>query len=1001
MSSSTQNIDAPHSPQYILPYFDQLPTELISKIFMIYASDIDQMGSRSLLNLGAVCRRWREIAWSMPDIWSKVFISIVMGGRRGVLPEVFWDLIDEWLDRAQERPLDICARFQCSEDEDTVDLELHHGKRLVDILNQRSQQWSYLDLALPNALIPRLGSPACASSQLHTLKILGDDDLRSSVTTSLTQHTPRIVEISGVDLDPISINWTSVVDVNLPFSSRLDHVLELLLIAPQIISCNFSAIGSRFGGASAAQSPVIHHAIEELFVTFSDQGSEAVFMNVATFPNLKRLSIGAEIDLNPRRLRTFLARSACVLTSLSFTETNYCDNLALEHFVPLLFDLYALERLYITNMWPIRTNFLDAFRIALTAHLDGFGGSGLGLHGISTSQLIRGRPILPSLRVFSWEGMAPFPWEIIPLFFVPLDTWHVNYCRPVQSISIRCQESAYRMENLRFIPRDILLRLAQAANQVDFDFVQQLDGQSYDCTSEQREVGRRPINPAAGASFHSLPVEVVAMAFKHYIDCARSFSKPHPSLTLGKICRRWRQIAWSTPHLWTELVIFHRHAMTPTHAELAREWLGRSSVHPLMIEFSNLCEEDEECEWEGVMSGCSQMLEALSECSDRWQSLTLIVPSYSLKTLTLLRPSPLLTHLSLDGRWDEDNPAFDFLPDSAIIPTFLNCTPKIVKIAYLKVDLNWTSVTDLTLDFVDIAEVLRVFRSASNLIKCTLLGVCNCGSDISALMEGGLIRCQSLESLAISFSDDGSPHIFCSSISLPALKHLSYDGQGIPLYVEDLELFLTQSSCVLKSLLINESEFEDGSLVDLAPFFSSLTELRILGGHYDSSGNDSDSLYQLLADPSQLSSNNALLSSTTLPYLPNLETFDWEGNMPYPWKTLPGLLKAAVPDAIPHRRPLKYVKIKCNVDEIPYIPKDILQQLLDFSDVKFELTTERNFKKIDAAPYVPQTAVRFFFRRHRLGLHIPPATTDATDTHLEERRKIQGLLLLNEALLPT
>ncbi|PPQ83555.1 hypothetical protein CVT26_003875, partial [Gymnopilus dilepis] len=73
--------------------------------------------------------------------------------------------------------------------------------------------------------------------------------------------------------------------------------------------------------------------------------------------------------------------------------------------------------------------------------------------------------------------------------------------------------------------------------------------------------------------FDSLPAEIASIVFIHYIHSdsePREIKYHHPSLTLGKICRRWRHIAWSTPELWTKLTIRPKHV---TDVELAEEWL--------------------------------------------------------------------------------------------------------------------------------------------------------------------------------------------------------------------------------------------------------------------------------------------------------------------------------------------------------------------------------------------------------------------------------------------
>ncbi|PPQ95618.1 hypothetical protein CVT26_008650 [Gymnopilus dilepis] len=459
--------------------------------------------------------------------------------------------------------------------------------------------------------------------------------------------------------------------------------------------------------------------------------------------------------------------------------------------------------------------------------------------------------------------------------------------------------------------------------------------------SQLQPIGIQPcLEQSRSFLFNSLPVEIASIIFSYHAHSDASW-RPHPSLTLGKICRTWRQIAWATSSLWTRLIIRPRHATSLTHVELAEEWLSRSGTLPLSIEYSSYSDEsDFDDDLEEV---CERMFEVLSRCSNRWHTVTLELPSYSLEEFEILpHPPSMLHHLSLKGIWEEHE---DFRqPDYPRIPAFSETSPKVVEISCVNVSLNWTSVTDLSLDLVDVAEVLFIFRTASSLSKCVLEEVSDHLSDISALMKHAPIICPALKSLSVSFGDSESSEYFCNAISLPALQHLSYgshDVGAIELFVDDLLFFLTQSSCALESLVINESEFIQGSLIRLAPLLHYLKELCIEDGGDDKGNNSTNTFYHLLADPSQLATHFLPLSfSTTRVFLPSLEKFKWEGRAPYPWDTIPGLLEPVVSNGLAHRRPLTSVKINCksNPKHIQYIPTDITRRLTEFNDVKFELT---------------------------------------------------------------
>ncbi|PPR06075.1 hypothetical protein CVT26_005281 [Gymnopilus dilepis] len=471
----------------------------------------------------------------------------------------------------------------------------------------------------------------------------------------------------------------------------------------------------------------------------------------------------------------------------------------------------------------------------------------------------------------------------------------------------------------------------------------QSDGTSVDGTQIEQSFSIPSLSADHVIPFDSLPFEIASFIFEHYIYSSLSRQGPCAPLLLGKICRKWRGIAWSTPSLWARLSIYYQHIMSEMRAELAKEWLSRSGTLPLVIELSSFCDDDScTCTWASMTPKCEQMLEVLIQFSDRWHSLTLVLPPPSLEGLTLSCSASILYHLSLDGRWYDQSRDFR-IPNYVRTSLFSSCSPRIVRMSYLNVDLDWTSVVDLTLESVDVEDMLYVFRTAPNLFKCTLADVCH--RRFVTMMEEGLITCPSVESLDISFADGSSPGLFFSAVALPALKHLSYRGHEVLLYMDDLILFLTQSFCTLKSLFVNQSEFEpDTSLINLAPFLSALTDLRICDERYYAGGRHT--FYHLLADTNCLPVHLRPVPflAPGLPYLPCLETFVWEGPAPYAWETLPGLIQPVVADsrdAASRCRPLKAVKITCIMDatdNVPYIPRESLRHLSGYRDVEFKFT---------------------------------------------------------------
>ena len=441
--------------------------------------------------------------------------------------------------------------------------------------------------------------------------------------------------------------------------------------------------------------------------------------------------------------------------------------------------------------------------------------------------------------------------------------------------------------------------------------------------------------------FEPLSTEVVSTIFVYYVHSGLNISP----LILGKICRRWRKIAWCNPDLWTDLHIGGDQATSQKHVELAEEWLGRSGSLPLTIHYTSYRQDHPH--YRGALwRVCRQMLEVLCKVSDRWRSLSLIVPVSAIEDLGMLSRTPsALEHLTLGREWHR-NDNFRNYPNDPMIKTFSNCAPEFVIVYKLNIALDWTNVTSVYIGIVDITRVLHILMGAPNLSNCTFNEVHSDYADMSAIMEHDPIICPLLKALNVQFADKSAQIAFCHSVSVPALKDLRIsgrEGKSVEFSMNDLVIFLHRSSCALEALNINESKFERDSLIQMAPLLSSLTKLKISSDAISSQdGNTHDKFYHLLANPSQLSTQIPPFASSIIePFLPYLEHFEWSGHTSYPWETLPGLLQPAANGSTSYRRPLKSVRIQCYEDtvaSIQYVPKDVMQRLLEFNEVKFEFT---------------------------------------------------------------
>ena len=88
------------------PFIHKLPPEIGSHIFRLCLPTLDfedinvwkeaATSTTRALRLGAVCRKWRQLAWTTPDLWDTLFLPISPSTRR-FLAESLPALLREWL----------------------------------------------------------------------------------------------------------------------------------------------------------------------------------------------------------------------------------------------------------------------------------------------------------------------------------------------------------------------------------------------------------------------------------------------------------------------------------------------------------------------------------------------------------------------------------------------------------------------------------------------------------------------------------------------------------------------------------------------------------------------------------------------------------------------------------------------------------------------------------------------------------------------------------------
>ncbi|KAK7038208.1 hypothetical protein R3P38DRAFT_2905002 [Favolaschia claudopus] len=307
----------------------------------------------------------------------------------------------------------------------------------------------------------------------------------------------------------------------------------------------------------------------------------------------------------------------------------------------------------------------------------------------------------------------------------------------------------------------------------------------------------------------TFPAELLAEIFLHLLDTA-SFSTP------CHVCHRWREVALSTPRLWSNLDIDLCAARTSkSYVDFQHIWLGRARDAPLSI---SLVDDWEWAEYFPVFgkpepdASAISLMQAIGRTSRRWQKITIDFKDRILMEAlfsTADRDFPLLEQMSLDSVVDPTTPGA--VDSNAPLPVSFVNAPKLYDITtfkYREMLAPWTQITTFWSFSISVRSVYDVLGSATRLVY----GFFILTGDGEALDTAPCtLECVHLQSLSFVMLREWDPESIIGpkaqtilpNLKAPALRNLSlrfHPSSGLIHNTSPLLHFLSQSSLRLRSL---------------------------------------------------------------------------------------------------------------------------------------------------------------------------------------------------------
>ena len=341
-------------------------------------------------------------------------------------------------------------------------------------------------------------------------------------------------------------------------------------------------------------------------------------------------------------------------------------------------------------------------------------------------------------------------------------------------------------------------------------------------------------------------------------------------LFLGSICRRWRDVTWSTPLLWNTILL-HVSPSRKQHgnqAQLLKDWLLNARSAPLSIK---LFAEDED---ESVFHAFEAIMRILVTRSNYWLTFDSLLPPRCHKIFKNI-PFPMLTSVSL---YPPRNTITTFNTPSNIM--FLTA-PNLVGVnlpRYFPVVLPWEPVRHFRTRWLTVAECLIVLQQAPNLQKCQFEYVY---LPADSLISITIMPHVQLKHLHVGFQDSGTSMSFFDSITLPSLSNLRIQCNGTRrLLLSSITSLVLRSACNLERFTI-EFPFDYTDLITCLEAIPSLTYLHLKMLGRPDMGLTRHFVASL--DPLISNSNRSLL-------LPNLRYFEYNGRVLCDCRTIVDML---------------------------------------------------------------------------------------------------------------
>lgn len=319
----------------------RLPVELLTEVFVFCLPDdtfIRPCPKSAPLLLTRVCGSWRDLALSVPRLWSSIYINMSFK----LSPQNITTLasrLGAWLTHSAQHYLTIKLFIDVDQKEPLRTVFVQEAIEVIKILFLHVVQWRHInwDIQTPEVLTPSepytaaIGSTALHTLHINVLENMSDD--LSALLNTIMGHSPQLRNYSYHNYIPtfsrciLEPPWALLTHVNLGYFEIPVDVLEVFLVARSLVKCRLDFGMVVEDHLDSTPQAIISNQSLQILVVETGAALRSV-MNYLSLPGLRELVMYLDLPLSTANdvlpewpqssFSGFIARSHCLLESLTF-----------------------------------------------------------------------------------------------------------------------------------------------------------------------------------------------------------------------------------------------------------------------------------------------------------------------------------------------------------------------------------------------------------------------------------------------------------------------------------------------------------------------------------------------------------------------------------------------------------------------------------------------------------------------------------------------------------